>query len=87
MANITYPKSWGSLINNNRLSVLMTLGFGEERTCIIGTDHQYNISVREVLIDFIHLEHDCGPASVCELYVFTAIAHYHRTRQPLPAVR
>ena len=67
--------------------MLTTLGVSEARTCIIGTDHQYNIRVGEVLIDFVHLEHDCGPASVYGLYIFTVVAHYHRARQPLPTVR
>jgi len=69
MIDITHPWSWGSLINTSRWSELMTLRTNGERTCIIGTDYQYNISVWEVLIDFIHLEHDCGPALVCGLHL------------------
>ena len=84
--NITYPWSSGSLSNTSRSSVLTTPGVSEERTCIIGTDHQHNISVGEVLIDFVHLEHNYGPASVYELYLFTVVAHYRRALQPLPTV-
>ena len=85
--NITYPWSSGSLINTSRSLVLTTPGVIEKRTCIIGTNHQHNISVGEVLIDFVHLEHDCGPASVYELYLFTVVTHYHRARLPLPTAR
>lgn len=46
---------------------MLNLRTNGECTCIIGTDHQHNISVGEVLVDFIHLEHDCGLASDCGL--------------------